>query len=211
MPDEESHLTRHSEETVKLLIATNNPGKLSEYAAILETAPVELVTLRDVGVERKVDESGATFAENAALKARAYGEASGLPTLADDNGIQVAALDGAPGVQSARWAGPTDDDRISALLARLAGVPWSRRQARFVCHALLRLPDGREFPTEGELQGRILFEPRGEHGFGYDPIFYIQEIGRTLAELTPAERAALSHRSRATRRLLPVLRMLADE
>lgn len=194
---------------MKLLIATNNRGKLAEYAAIFATAPLELLTLADAGLDWDVEESGATFAENATLKARAYGRASGLSTLADDSGLEVAALDGAPGVQSARWAGPTDADRNAALLARLADVPWARRQARFVCHSVLWLPDGHEVAAVGAVEGRILFAPRGAHGFGYDPIFYIEEVGRSAAELTRAEKNALSHRGRAARQLLPVLKALA--
>lgn len=196
---------------MKLLIATNNRGKLAEYAAIFESLPVELVTLAEAGVDWDVEETGATFAENARLKARAYGAATGLPALADDSGLEVAALNGFPGVQSARWAGPSDADRVAALLARLEDVPWDRRQARFVCHSVLWLPDGREFSGVGEVQGRLLFAPRGTHGFGYDPIFYVEEIGRGFAELSREEKNRLSHRGRAARELLSHLAMLFDE
>ncbi|HBY99576.1 MAG TPA: non-canonical purine NTP pyrophosphatase, RdgB/HAM1 family [Chloroflexi bacterium] len=199
------------ENSLKLLIATNNRGKLAEYAAIFETLPVELVTLADVGLDWDAAETGATFAENARLKARAYGLASGLPTLADDSGLEVAALGGAPGVHSARWAGPTDADRNAALLARLAGVPWTRRQARFVCYTVLWLPDRREAESIGEVRGRILFAPHGAHGFGYDPIFYVEEAGRSAAELTRAEKNLLSHRGRAAQQLLPVVIALAQQ
>lgn len=188
---------------MRLLIATNNPGKLVEYASIFAGVPVELLTLADVGVDWEVDETAATYAENAALKARAYGAASSLPTLADDSGLEVEALGGAPGVKSARWAGPGDADRRKALLQRLADVPWGRRQARFVCHTILKMPDGREMAGIGEVRGRILFAPRGEQGFGYDPIFYVEEVGRGMAELSREEKNLLSHRGRAAQQLLP--------
>jgi XTP/dITP diphosphohydrolase len=190
---------------MQLLIATNNRGKLVEYQAIFADQQLELLTLRDVGIDWDVDETGETFAENAALKARAYGEASGLATLADDSGLEVEALGGFPGVRSARWAGPSDADRNAALLARLAEVPAAPRGARFVCEAMLRLPDGREFTARGEVEGRILEAPRGANGFGYDPLFLIESLGRTAAELTREEKNRLSHRGRAAAGLVGVL------
>lgn len=190
---------------MKLLIATNNLGKLAEYQSIFADVPFDLLTLRDLGIDWDVEEHGATFAENAAIKARAYGTASGLPTLADDSGLEVKALGGFPGIISARWAGPGDADRNAALLARLEAVPWEDREARFVCAAMLWLPDGREYTAHGEVIGRILTAPRGHHGFGYDPLFLIEPLDRTVAELSPEEKNQLSHRGRAAAAMRPLL------
>lgn len=194
---------------MRVLIATNNRGKLVEFQTIFADLPLDLLTLADAGIDWDVDETGETFAENAALKARTYGAASGLPTIADDSGLAVDALDGFPGVRSARWTGPTEADRNAALLERMAAVPSAERGARFVCEAMLWLPDGREFTARGELIGQLLDAPRGSNGFGYDPLFLLPELGRTLAELERAEKNRLSHRGRAAEALKPVLLELA--
>ncbi len=197
----------------RLLIATTNAGKRREYRAAFEALPIRLLSLHDVGLDRMdVEETGHTFEENAMLKAVAYGEASGLPVLAEDAGLEVDALNGFPGVQSARWAGPVSAaERNAALLARMAHLPWPLRTARFVAVTVLRLPDGETFQARGEVEGRILFAPRGEGGFGYDPIFYVPEKGRSMAELSREEKSALSHRGRAARALRDVLaRLLAE-
>jgi XTP/dITP diphosphohydrolase len=190
---------------MKLLVATNNPGKVREYEQILyELFPgLVLLTLREVGIEHDVDETGETFEENARLKGRAYAQMSGLPVIADDSGIVVDALDGFPGIRSARWTGPGDVDRVAGLLAKLEGVPWEGRGARFVCVAICCTPDGREATGYGEVHGTIGFEPRGSHGFGYDPVFVLPERGQTMAELTKEEKSAISHRGRAARALAP--------
>jgi len=194
----------------KLLIATNNPGKLQEYADLLEGLPVALTSPAQEGLSLAVDESGATFAENAILKARAYAEASGLPTLADDSGLEVDALDGAPGVRSARYAGEgtSDEDRYRLLLRNLREVPAERRTARFRCVVAVAWPEGDVHTAEGRCEGVIGFEPRGTHGFGYDPVFYLPDRGQTMAELPPAVKNRISHRARAAQAVLPILRRL---
>ncbi len=201
-------MSRHA----KLLIATNNAGKLREYADLLGDLPVQLTTPRQEGIELEVEESGTTFAENALLKARAYCAASRLPTLADDSGLEVDALGGAPGVFSARYAGnnATDRQRYEKLLAELRGVPPAERTARFRCVIALVMPDGTEEITEGECEGVIIDTPRGEHGFGYDPVFYMPALGKTMAELPPVLKNRVSHRARALMRMKPVLQALLE-
>lgn len=182
-----------------LLIATTNQNKLREYAAIFAGLPLELRTLRDLAIDDDVEETGATFAENARLKAEYYAQRSGLPALADDSGLAVHALGGEPGIYSARYAGPgaSDADRIALVLKKLEGVPFHARLARFVCVIALALPGGHIEDVEGVLPGVIEQTPRGEHGFGYDPIFYLLDENATLAELPPARKNQISHRARA--------------
>lgn len=201
-------MSRHA----KLLIATNNAGKLREYADLLGDLPVQLTTLRQEGIELEVEESGATFAENALLKARAYCAVSRLPTLADDSGLEVDALGGAPGIYSARYAGnnATDRQRYEKLLAELRGIPPAERTARFRCVIALAMPDGTEEIAEGECEGIIIDTPRGEHGFGYDPVFFMPALGKTMAELPPELKNRVSHRARALMRMKPVLRALLE-
>jgi XTP/dITP diphosphohydrolase len=196
-----------------LLIATTNENKFREYAAIFRGLPIELRSLRDVGIDEDVEETGATFAENARLKAEFYVARSGLPTLADDSGLEVAALGGEPGVRSHRYAGPnaTDADRNTLLLEKLAGVPFHARLARFVCVIALARPGGETELVEGVLPGVIEFEPRGTHGFGYDPLFYVLDEDATLAELPPERKNQISHRARAAQAARAVLeRWLAE-
>ncbi len=192
----------------KLLIATNNPGKAREYRALLADLPVEITFPAQEGLALEVEETGETFAANARLKAVAFAQASGLPALADDSGLEVDALGGAPGVRSARYAGPgaTDADRTRKLLAALADVPPGRRTARFRCVVALAWPDGVVQTAEGVCEGEIGFEPRGAHGFGYDPVFLVAGYGgRTMAELPPAEKNRISHRARAVAAAWPFL------
>jgi XTP/dITP diphosphohydrolase len=190
-----------------LLVATTNPGKLNEFRQLMADLPVDWLSLKDVGLDQmEVEETGDTFAANALLKAEAYCAASGLPTLADDSGIVVDALDGAPGVQSARYA-PTSEERNAKLIKALENVPTERRTARFVCVIALVMPDRLTVMAEGRVEGRVGTEPRGANGFGYDPIFVLDD-GRTTAELLPAEKNTISHRGRALARLAPVLRCL---
>jgi XTP/dITP diphosphohydrolase len=183
----------------KLLIATTNQGKLAEYAAIFVGLPLELRTLRDEGIADDVEETGATFAENAILKAEYYATRSGLPTLADDSGLEVAALGGEPGVRSARYAGPgkSDAERNAFLLQKLANVPFHARLARFVCVIALIRPGAPPEVVEGVLPGVIEHEPHGEGGFGYDPLFYVLDENATLAEIPAARKNQISHRARA--------------
>lgn len=184
---------------MRLLIATNNRGKVREYQELLDGLDFELCGLAQLGITDDVDEIGETFAENARLKARAYGSVSGLLTLADDSGLEVDALDGAPGVYSARYAGPgaRDADRIRKLLTALEGTPEETRSARFRCVIALAWPDGRLETFEGQCEGVIASEPRGTNGFGFDPVFYMPEHGCTMAELPMEVKNRISHRGRA--------------
>jgi len=184
---------------MKLLIATRNRGKKREYARLLQGLEVELIALDDLGVTKTIKEDGASYTENALLKARGYAAATGLLTLADDSGLEVDALDGAPGVLTARYAGEgaTDEQRYLLLLEQLKDVPHEHRTVRFRCVIALAWPDGRVEITEGVCEGRITREPRGEHGFGYDPVFYVPEYGCTMAELPPEIKNRISHRARA--------------
>lgn len=183
----------------RLLVATNNEGKLREYRDLLAGLPVELVSLREAGIDLEVEETGQTFAENAVIKASCYARASGLCTLADDSGLEVDALRGEPGVMSARYAGPqaTDADRVKLLLDRMKTVPDDQRSARFRCVIAVASPSGQVEISEGTIEGVITWEPRGQYGFGYDPVFYIPEMTRTMAELPPAVKNRISHRARA--------------
>ncbi|QIA27989.1 XTP/dITP diphosphatase [Thermaerobacter sp. PB12/4term] len=194
----------------RLVLATHNPGKVRELEELLEAAglPIQVLTLDQVGPVHLPEETGSTFLENARLKAEAVARQAGLPALADDSGLCVDALGGRPGVHSARFAGPGASDAANnaRLLAELAGVPAARRTARFRCVVVLALPGGRWTWAEGEAPGRILEAPRGQGGFGYDPLFYSDELGMTFAEAGTGAKNRVSHRSRALRALLPALR-----
>jgi len=195
---------------IKLLVATNNTGKVREYEALLKGLPLTLTYLAQEGIDIEVEETGSTFAENARLKATTCARASGLLTLADDSGLEVDALGGEPGTRSARYAGPlaSDEDRYRLLLSKLEGVPWERRMARFRCVIAVARPQGEVCTAEGTCEGVIAFEPKGEHGFGYDPVFYMPEHGQTMAGLEPVIKNRISHRARATegaRRILQEL------
>lgn len=196
----------------KLLIGTNNSGKLSEYRKLLADIPVELTSPAAEGIDVDVQETGTTFEENAVLKARTFARASGLPTLADDSGLEVMALDGQPGIHSSRYAGPdaSDADRYHKLLENLMDVPWGRRQARFRCVIAIATPEGTIKTVEGRLTGRIAFEPRGQHGFGYDPVFYLPSYEKTMAELPEETKNQISHRAAAARKAIPVLQRTLD-
>lgn len=195
----------------KLLIATHNPGKVREYRALLSDLSLEVTYLDAEGVTLEVEETGATFADNAIQKARTYAAATGLLTWADDSGLEVDILDGAPGVFSARYGAPearTDQDRYRLLLAKLAGVPEAARTARFHCVVALVWPDGQIHTVHGVCEGRIGFKLRGSHGFGYDPIFLVAETGyaQTMAELDSEQKNAISHRGRAAQAAKCMLR-----
>lgn len=189
----------------ELLIATRNPGKLREFAAIFAGLDLTLRTLDDLGIKDEIEESGSSFAANATLKAEGYMALSGIPTLADDSGLEVAALGGAPGVYSARYGGVTGPAQLAYLLEQMKAIPWHARLARFVCVIALARPGHPTQQTEGTLPGVIEFEPKGIGGFGYDPLFYLLDEHATMAEI-PAERKNLiSHRAiaaRAARQLL---------
>ncbi len=194
--------------TRQIVVATANTHKLAEITAILRDFPVELVSMDRFGVPSPV-EDGVTFEDNALIKARACAQATGLAAIADDSGLEVDALDGDPGVRSARYAGePTDDAANNAkLLAALSDIPPAARTARFVCAAAVVLPDGTERVVRATMEGRIVDAPRGQHGFGYDPLFVsdVDPQQRTNAELTPDEKDAMSHRGAAFRALRTVM------
>ncbi len=197
---------------MKLLVATHNAGKIEEYRSLLAALPVDLVFPTELGLNVPVVESGDSFEANALIKAKAYAQASGLLTLADDSGLEVDVLGGAPGVRTARYAGPgaSDEERYQLLLRNLAGVPWEERTARFRCVIAIVTPDGQTYTAEGRCEGIIAFAPKGEHGFGYDPVFYMPEYGRTMAELEPVLKNRVSHRARAVQAAWGVLKDLVE-
>ncbi|MEZ0395289.1 MAG: RdgB/HAM1 family non-canonical purine NTP pyrophosphatase [Anaerolineales bacterium] len=197
--------------TKRLLIATNNRGKVKEIQALLAGLDLELVTPLDLGLALEVTEDGQTYAENARLKALAFTQASGLVALADDSGLEVDALGGRPGLHSNRF-GPqpsSEASRRAFLLTQLAGHPrpWT---ARFRATVAIARPDGQLWLTEGICPGEIIPEERGSHGFGYDPLFLIPEMGRTMAELSLEEKNRLSHRAQAIRQAIPFLLMALE-
>ncbi|WP_456430963.1 XTP/dITP diphosphatase [Thermosulfuriphilus sp.] len=189
-----------------IILATRNKGKLRELRALLKDLPIEVKGLDGFDVPSVV-EDGRTFLENALKKAKAVALATGLPALADDSGLEVEALGWAPGVYSARYAGPeaTDEDRNAKLLEALASVPPERRRARFRCVAVVYHPSYRWFAVEGICEGYIAEAPKGEHGFGYDPVFFVPEFGKTMAELSPEIKNKISHRARAMNRVKEIL------
>ncbi len=203
---------------MRILLASSNPGKLIEIQAVLSDLPLELILPEEIGLRLEVDETGATYAENAALKAAAYRQASGMITLADDSGLEVEALDGAPGLRSARFSpkpGAGDADRRAYLLEKLCGIPvppgcpgWP---ARFRCAVAVADLQGKVHLAEGCCPGYIIAEERGEHGFGYDPLFYIPRYGGTMAELGPEIKNRISHRARALQAARPILERLLSE
>ncbi len=190
-----------------LLIATNNPHKVAEFRRLLGGVGFDLVTPAELGLDLEVEETGQTFEENARIKARAFCSASGLPSLADDSGIEVDALGGRPGVRSARYGGDALDDvgRVSLLLAELGGAPQDQRSCRYRVVLVLARPDGHEETAEGACEGRVAFEPAGDNGFGYDPVFHVPAYGKTVAQLGPAQKDAISHRGQAARRMAALL------
>jgi XTP/dITP diphosphohydrolase len=192
----------------KLLLATSNQAKVREYKHLLQSLPFELVSLAEQGITTVVSEVGGSLEENAGLKATTLAAQSQLMALADDSGLEVDALGGEPGPLSARYAGEgaSDRDRINYLLARLKGVPWERRSARFRCVVAIATPDGEVELCSGECRGVITFEPKGRHGFGYDPVFYLPELGKTMAELPLEIKNQISHRGQAARQACQWLR-----
>lgn len=193
---------------MKVILASQNRHKLQEIQAILAPYDIELVLQSELGLQIDVEETGTTFEENSELKARAVMEATGMPAIADDSGICVDVLGGEPGIYSARYGAPecvTDQDRLFHLLNNLRGIRSEERTARFVCVITLLWPDGRKLVAKGTCEGLITFEPRGENGFGYDPIFFSPAHGCTLAQLSPEEKNKISHRANALNRLEQML------
>jgi XTP/dITP diphosphohydrolase len=183
----------------KILLATNNRGKVREYKSLLRGIPFEIITPEKLGIDIEVDETGISFEENARLKATFFARESGLLSLADDSGLEVDALGGEPGSLSHRYAGEgaSDADRVNYLLAKLKGVPEGKRSARFRCVIAIAAPGGGVEFFSGECRGVISTAPKGKRGFGYDPVFYVPELGKTFAELPPEVKNKISHRARA--------------
>jgi len=199
----------------QLVIATTNPHKVEEFRAILADLPYTLISLADLGVMQDVEETGDTFAANAILKAVAYADLTGLLALADDSGLEIDALNGEPGIYSARWAGAdvSYEDRHRILLVRLADVPAEQRTARYRCAIAIAqpAPHGLYGVVEGTLEGRIADAPAGTGGFGYDPIFYLPDQRRTVGQMSAEEKHRISHRARAAAKARALLAQLAQD
>lgn len=191
-----------------VIIASSNKGKLKEFQELMKDLPVEVRSLADYPEIGDIEENGTTFAENAYIKAKAVYDATGCLAIADDSGLEVDALGGAPGIYSARYAGEEKDDakNNAKLLAALADVPEGERGAQFHCAIVAISADGRRFDAEGIVRGEILRAARGENGFGYDPLFYVREFDKTTAELSMDEKNAISHRGQAVRKIVAVLK-----
>jgi XTP/dITP diphosphohydrolase len=197
----------------KLLVGSNNRGKLREYAELLRGIHFELTTLSEQGITEEVEESGSNLKQNAIGKATAYAKLSGLTTMADDSGLEVDALGGEPGPLSHRYAGDnvSDKERNDYLLAKLRNVPWEKRTARFRAVIAIATPDGKVKTAEGVCEGIIAFDSKGTGGFGYDPIFYLPELGKRMAELSLAEKNKISHRAKAAQKARRILERLAKQ
>jgi XTP/dITP diphosphohydrolase len=195
----------------ELLVATHNSGKKIEYLDLLAPLEARICFPDDLDVYLDVRETGTTYAENARKKAESYVRASELLTLADDSGLEVDALGGAPGIHSARYVEGSDADRVQALLSDLRGVPWEERTARFRCIIMVVTQEGEAYDAEGVCEGRIAFEPVGEGGFGYDPVFYVPDYDATMAQLSRETKNRISHRARAVQAAFPTLERLLDE
>ncbi len=198
---------------MKLLIATNNPHKVEEFREIFADLPLEITFPREEGLDFEPEETGNTFEENAIIKATAFAQVSGLLTIADDSGLEVDALGGEPGVYSARYGNTPKNDhrrRYELVLEKLRDVPDEKRTARFRCALAIVLPRMVVDVVEGTIEGRIAHAPAGSGGFGYDPIFWIPEYGKTLAQVSAAEKHRISHRGRAARAAIPILKKLAE-
>lgn len=192
----------------KLVFATGNQGKMKEIREILADMDLEILSMKEAGVNLDIQEDGTTFEENAVIKAKAVQEATGELTLADDSGLEIDYLNGEPGVYSARYLGEDTSYRIknANLIQRLEGVPMEQRTARFVCVIAAAFPDGRVETARATIEGVIGYEERGENGFGYDPIFYVPEFHCSTAELSPEQKNAVSHRGKALRQMKEILR-----
>ncbi len=194
----------------KLLLATSNPGKIREYRFLLDGLGYQITILTEKGISKAVVESGSNYEQNARLKALTYAKLSQLTTLADDSGLEVDALNGEPGIKSARFAGESasDVDKVNLLLARLKNTPWEKRTARFKCVIAIASPRGRVKFCYGECHGMIALEATGRNGFGYDPIFLFPKMGKTMAELPFEMKNQISHRARASQKACRVLQQL---
>ena len=194
----------------KLLLASSNPGKIREYRLLLDNLGYQIVTLSDQRIRKIATEPGDSYEQNAQIKATTYAKLSQLITLADDSGLEVDVLHGKPGVHSARFAGEdaTDADRVTKLLAMMDGIPWDKRTANFKCVIAIATPEGELELCQGKCPGIISFKVRGKNGFGYDPIFYLPELDKTMAELPLELKNQLSHRGQAARKARIILKQL---
>lgn len=203
--------------TERIIFATGNEGKMREIRMILDDLEIPVISMKEAGITADINENGSSFEENALIKAKAVMELTGEAVMADDSGLQIDFLDGAPGIYSARFMGEDTsyDVKNAALLEKLADVPEEKRTARFVCAIACALPDGRILTSRGTMEGRIGYEIRGGNGFGYDPIFFLPECGCTSAEISPEKKNELSHRGKALRsmktQLKTILRETEDE
>lgn len=197
----------------ELVLASGNQGKIAEFQRLLEGLEIQVHSMKEYPEIGDIVEDGATFAENALIKARTVCQATGKAALADDSGLMVDALDGAPGIYSARFAGEQHDDEANnaKLLRLLQDVQDGARSGKFFCAIAIVLPDGREYTVEGTCPGVILRELKGQGGFGYDPLFYVPEMGKTFAELSMEEKNRISHRGHANRKAVEILRQLKGE
>ena len=193
-----------------IILATNNENKVREIREMLSGGDIEVLPLKEAGIEADIEETGVTFAENALIKAREICRFTGKPALADDSGLCVDFLDGAPGVYSSRIMGEDTpySEKNAAIIEKLSGLPAEKRGAAFHCVMALVFPDGREFTTEGKMSGLIAEEPAGENGFGYDPIVFLPEYGKTAAQLKPEEKNAISHRGEALRKMVEIIKRI---
>jgi XTP/dITP diphosphohydrolase len=196
----------------KLVVATKNKGKLKEIREIFKDMPLEIVSMEEAGFDGDIEEFGSTFEENAYIKAKSVADATGEAALADDSGLVVDFLDGAPGIYSSRFAGEgaSDEDRINRLLGLMKDADDNNRTARFVCAAAVVYPDGRSITATGKCEGVIAHEPKGSNGFGYDPVFFVPEYGKTMAELDSETKNKISHRGNALTLLAEMWRARRD-
>lgn len=187
----------------RIVFATGNAGKMREIREILSDLELEVVSMKEIGIDIPIEEDGITFEENALIKARAVARQCGEIVLADDSGLEVDYLNGEPGIHSARYMGEETPYSVknANIISRLEGIPDEKRTARFACAIAAVFPDGQEMVTSGEIKGRIDYEEKGKNGFGYDPIFYVPEFGKTTAELSDEEKNSISHRGRALRKM----------
>lgn len=192
---------------MEIVLATQNPDKIREIKEVLKDLPIKILTLMDLGLKEKVEETGKTLEENALLKAKFWAEKTGKWALADDTGLEVEALNGAPGVHTSRYAGENAsyEDNWKKLLKNMEGIPWEKRKARFRCVIAIVSPKGKRHIAEGILEGYITLEAKGNEGFGYDPVFYIPEKGKTLAEMSLEEKNSLSHRGKALQKAKEII------
>ena len=197
---------------MKIIFMTGNAGKLREIKALYEDLGLEILTMKEAGIEADIEEDGATFAENALIKARAAGPLADAIVMGEDSGLEIDALLKLPGIYSARFLAGLSYDVINKMLSeKLKTLPEEKRTARFVADLAAVFPDGTEDVTEGVIEGRIAEEPAGENGFGYDPVFYVPELGKTTAQVSMEEKSRISHRGQALRKMKPIIRKWIEE